>query len=835
MTTPRVLDLSVDLSGMYATRLLADQGWDVRRVDIPQQSRLWEKLNTAGVPQTNLGLIDHHLNRNKRRLQIDLFDPTERGQLAELVRSVDFIVESFPAATPSDARLSFADFQGMNPKATVVSISPYGRTGPYSNRLATDRTLWAHSGAMFLCGRLDERPLAPNVPIVSFLGGVYACIAILSEQIRRARTGGSESKGRHFDISLMDSMSANLERATTYYSYLQSVPLRGSASRRYFGGYPAGPYRAKDGYLMLVPGHQPVSSVALLIERPELIEHPLFTDRPMRIREAAAFDALIEGPLLERDVDDLVRDAADLRMPCARILEMPDLLDDEQLAYRKAFVRNPSGELEIQEPWRFLDPPLLPGDSNESGAAVEAKTSSPTPLGQPTGGPPLAGMRVLDLTQAYAGPTASRILAELGAEVIKVESVDHLDVVPRGLIPCDNEPGAEWWERSGFFADRNLGKLGVTLKLDHPEGRQLALDLVKKSDVAIWNYSPRVMDNLGLSFASLREANPGIVLTAMSGYGYSGPGRNQYALAASMEAASGWTSQIRYRDGETPMLLGFSLLDALSGIYAATATLFALERRIRTGSSSIVDFAARESAIPFLAFPLAELAKGGSPSVEHEFLSANGRHLTLQVKGEERWVEVFVPESRTQVLMAVLAKSARGAPAGERHVQEAGPLAREWDQQALVKALQENALPAAAVFDGEQILLNDHLNVRRLFHLVDRPTGVGIRPHARQVPGLADGMPLSLELGPPPRVGQHNRMIFSELLGLSDDAIEKLAESGVIGEGPAGNLPAAWRRPLPLEEMAERGAIRLVTDAPQRMRARFGVPIGRPPAGGDLR
>jgi len=811
MTEPRVLDLTVDLSGMYATRLLADQGWDVSRIDIPETSTFWSHLDGAGVPRQGLLSIDYHLNRNKRRTTVDIMAPDGRNRLQELANSVDFIVESIPTQLPASDQLTYRDLQRMNPGATVVSVSPYGRTGPYRNLIATDRTLWAHSGAMFLCGRSDEEPMAPNVPIVSYLGGLYACIAVLAEQIRRDRLSAQADVGRHLDISLLDSMSANLERATTYYSYLQSIALRGSASRRYFGGYPAGPYRARDGYFMLVPGHQPVSTVALLIDRPELIDHPLFNDRPARIREAAAFDDLILGPLLERDVDDLVRLAADLRMPCARILEIDELMADEQLEYRRAIRTRADGSVHIEEPWRFVadDLPARP------------------PLDQPAllreGESPLAGMRVLDLTKAYAGPTASRILAELGAEVIKVESTDHLDIVPRGLIPCDNAPGDEWWERSGFFADRNLGKLGITLKLDDPAGRDIALELVRRSDVAIWNFSPRVMDNLGLSFATLRTANPDIVLTAMSGYGYSGPGRNQYALAATMEAASGWTSQMRYRDGDTPMLLGFSLLDALSGIYAAAATLFALERRARTGAPAVIDFAARESAIPFLAFPLTDLVQGITPSVERESLTEGGTHICLKTEGLERWVEVFVPDARRTDFVRLLGGTL-GDSADWRNA--ARTLAAAWTQTRLVEALQRERFAAAPVVDGEQVLLDEHLAARHLFHLVDRPTGVGVRPHARQLPGLVDGAPLAITPGPPPRVAEHNDQVFLELLGLSDQQVEALREAHVIGSGPAGRLPDAWKKPLPLDEMVAYGAIVRVPDAFQKMQERFGAPIG---------
>lgn len=815
MSEPRVLDLSVDLSGMYAARLLADQGWLVKRVDLPSDSELRSLWRENGAPATNLEPIDYHLNRNKDRSELDFSTPDGWNALRTMGADADVIIESFPATTPAHFRLTFADLKVMNPKATVVSISPYGRIGPYSSLLATEKTLWAHSGAMFLCGRLEREPMAPSVPIVSFLGGIYGCIAVLAEVIRRKRTGAK--LGRHLDVALMDVMSANLERATTYYSYLQCVPLRGSASRRYFGGYPAGPYEARDGYLMLVPGHQPVSSVALLVEQPELIDHPLFNDRPRRIREAAAFDDLIRGPLAERSVDDLVRDAAELRMPCARILEIPDLFKDEQLRHREAITEPAPGMLHIQEPWRWISvEPVDDSHTPVDGANHDLDGNSS----------PLAGIRVLDLTKAYAGPTASRILAELGAEVIKVESTDHLDIVPRGLIPCDNQPGDEWWERSGFFADRNLGKLGITLKLDVPEGRDLALRLVEKSDVAIWNFSPRVMDNLDLPFETLRSRNPNIVLTAMSGYGYAGPGRDQYALAATMEAASGWTSQMRYSDGDVPMLLGFSLLDALSGIYAAAATLFALETRLRTGQGATIDFAARESAIPFLAFPLTESLAGREPSVEVDYLTPNGQHVALRTHGQESWVLAFVPEGQHAEFIKALAGNADKQARPDSWRKEAEALAQGWEQAPLVAELQRRKFAAAPLPDGGQVLLDKHLAERQIFHLVDRPTGVGLRPHARQFPVLANGIPISAELGSPPRVGEHNRRVYMDLLRLPEHDIQQLMQTGVIGDGPASRLPGAWKQALPLEEMEEQGAIRRVPDAVQRIGEHFGATIG---------
>ena len=178
----------------------------------------------------------------------------------------------------------------------------------------------------------------------------------------------------------------------------------------------------------------------------------------------------------------------------------------------------------------------------------------------------LKGIRVLDLTMVFAGPVSSRVLASLGAEVIKIESAMRPDVFTRGNVYPENDPGTEPWNRGSLFHSLNAGKLGITLNLGSEKGRDIFKKLVKISDVVMENYSPRVMENWGLGYEELKKIKPDIIMASMSGLGHTGPLHDFYMYVPGMEGMSGLTHMTGYPD-EPPMLSGFSYGDWTSGVH----------------------------------------------------------------------------------------------------------------------------------------------------------------------------------------------------------------------------------------------------------------------------
>src|SRR3990170_689514 len=187
---------------------------------------------------------------------------------------------------------------------------------------------------------------------------------------------------------------------------------------------------------------------------------------------------------------------------------------------------------------------------------------------------PLEGVFIVDLTHVYAGPTCTRILADLGAEVVKVEAVQRIDIT-RNLIYADNDPGSEPWNRTCYYNVRNAGKRSVTLDLSSEKGHALLTQVIAHADVLAESFSPRVMAGFGLDYESVRRVKPDIIMISLSGYGQTGPFRDWVAYGMGLEPASGVSQLTGYRGGP-PLRTGISFTDPLSGILAAGAVLAAL-------------------------------------------------------------------------------------------------------------------------------------------------------------------------------------------------------------------------------------------------------------------
>ena len=209
-------------------------------------------------------------------------------------------------------------------------------------------------------------------------------------------------------------------------------------------------------------------------------------------------------------------------------------------------------------------------------------------------GRPLTGVRVADLTMIWAGPYATKILADQGAEVIKIESPRAWDNI-RTLLPPPMALGEHWWNTNFYLHEYSRNKKSLTLDLGSPEGKAVFARLVAQCDVLVENYRTDVMDNLGLSYEWLREQREDIIVVGMAGFGKTGPERNAMGYGPIIEMLSGLTSTSGYGDDGVPFKSGISYGDPIAGIAAAAAVATALVYRERTGKGQYIDVAQREA------------------------------------------------------------------------------------------------------------------------------------------------------------------------------------------------------------------------------------------------
>jgi len=390
----------------------------------------------------------------------------------------------------------------------------------------------------------------------------------------------------------------------------------------------------------------------------------------------------------------------------------------------------------------------------------------------------LQGIRVLDFTWLLAGPYATRILADFGAEVIKVQS---------RKIATGTESNA-----TGYFNTWNRNKLGITIDMTHPESKELVINLVKICDVVIENFSPRVMANWGLSYETLKEIKPDIIMVSLSGMGHTGPWKDFVALGPTVQALSGLTYLTSCNQGP-PVGMGYSYADPLAGLFAALATLVALEYRATTGRGQYVDISEYEAMCSLLGPAILDYSVNHNLPVPQgnasEYMLASP-HGCYQCIGDDRWCVITV---RTEEEWHALCR-AMGDPARAkqekfsslqkrlRHKEELEEFLGQWTSnhtpEEIVSVLQEAGVPCGLVKNAADLANDPQLENRGFFVQLHHPV-LGITH--------SDGTPIMLSRTPAqnrraaPLLGQDNHYVYQVLLGLSDEEFNRYTDRGIIG------------------------------------------------------
>ncbi|HTO56645.1 MAG TPA: CoA transferase [Pseudomonadales bacterium] len=400
---------------------------------------------------------------------------------------------------------------------------------------------------------------------------------------------------------------------------------------------------------------------------------------------------------------------------------------------------------------------------------------------------PLAGIRVIDLSMGWAGPLAARHLADLGAEVIKVESCERFDWW-RGWEATEAWIAQNAAELSPSFNTVNRNKLDVTLDLTSADGAALLKRLVAIADVVVENYSAGVLPKLGLDYAELAKANPQIVMLSMPAFGTTGPWAGYRAYGSTVEHASG----LPHLTGEPhwpPAMSHVAYGDAVGGLTGAAALLTALRHRKRTGEGQFLDLSQSEGLFPLGAHGILEQAVTGKAPQRMGNRSATcSPHGVYPTRGDDQWLVLQVLTDEQWRALCEIAPTLRsfGDVAdrlARRDALDAAVAAwtRAEDYRELMHRLQGARIPAAAVYDMRDVLADPQLAARGFWQMTERAY-VGVQPGPAPPYRSADA-PYRIET-PAPTLGQHNRRVLGELLGLDAAELERLARDGVIGDRP---------------------------------------------------
>lgn len=413
---------------------------------------------------------------------------------------------------------------------------------------------------------------------------------------------------------------------------------------------------------------------------------------------------------------------------------------------------------------------------------------------------PLKGIRVTDLSMWFAGPMASRLMADMGAEVIKVESLHHIDPWRGRVDPVSAKvqyplrPSERPYDCSPGFNLQNRNKYGITLDLRTPEGKEILKKLVAVSDVLLENYSPRVMPKLGLDYETLIKVNPKLIMMSLPALGSTGPFKDFLAFGQTIDCMSGMSYLTGYI-GEEPMLQSrLAYGDPLSGMNAAFAIISALRNRNRTGKGMHIEMSQVEGLIAFNADSILDYTMNGRI---RERIGNRDRamspHGCYRCKGEDNWVAIAVPSDKvwqkfSKAIGLSVSKDERFIDVISRHENqdELDKLIEAWtiarSQYEVMDILQSAGIPAGPVLDAAQLGEDPHLKARGVFQVVTHPVA-GTHPYIGAFAKFSK-TPLSIRM-PAPCLGQHIRNILGELLGMTSKEIQELEDKGVTGTKPS--------------------------------------------------
>ena len=443
--------------------------------------------------------------------------------------------------------------------------------------------------------------------------------------------------------------------------------------------------------------------------------------------------------------------------------------------------------------------------------------------------PPLENIRVVDLSRVFAMPFAGANLADLGAEVIKIDTCQAQFMETTRTITGPfpgNQPGDLWWEQGGTFQTLNRGKRSLTLDLRSEEAQSILKELVSVSDIVLENFTPRVMARFGLDYASLRAVKPDLIMVSNTGYGHSGPWSNFGAMASALEPTHGTGAFMGYleddgsgalREGGVPNKVGNSYTDFLATWTALVSVMAALLHRAKTGRGTWIDLAMYQAGASFIGAGLLAYSYNGD-----RVLRMGNRHPSMAphgcypCQGEDQWVTIAVRDDEDwQMFCEAIGRSGLRASArfstGPQRLQnqdELDGIVSSWTSERksyeVMEVLQGAGVPAGPALTAGQTLKDPHFRHRGFFERATHPeeTGLGDKDYVGRGWKFSDS---KAEIaGPAPLLGEANGYVLSRLLGLPQSRVDGLTEDEVIGTEPIGGRAPSQ---VPLETQAELGWI----------------------------
>ena len=825
-----VVELGNGIASGYCGRLLAGAGADVVKVEPALGSRL--RRQGSSLPSGESALFEY-LAMYER--SVVLPEGAAGGEaLTRLIAAADVVVDE--RETDSDLGAGeridrAAHLRALNPRLVTTVCSPFGLTGPYADRRSSPLVDWAMSGYAAITGEPHREPLQGGGPWCESVNGLTAAVGTMAA----LRTAEATGRGQLVDVGTMDAMLA-LHQWTVILATHQGVRKRRSGNRHAESFHPLGVFPCKDGAVgIAVSSPAQWEGFCVALGLPELLADERFVTGGDRFDNADALDALFAQELRDRSRSELVELLQEHNVPASPVLDLIEVQHDEQLADRGFWQPLPHVGEGVVAPSLPVRGPVAPlGRARapwlgEDTAEVLREVASVRDRGpQPRAGAatgeaalPLAGVRIVELSIAWAGPLAARFLADLGADVIRVEHRNargngrqpdgspmlapqgwHWGERPppaarAGIFP-DADPGERPWNRNGPFNKMQRNKRSLALDLKSEPGKAVFRRLIAKADILLDNYRPRALDRLGFDLAAVVEINPRIVRVSMSGYGATGPYRERGSWGPILEAHSGFASATGYEDGG-PMKLGAAFPDGIGGLTGAFAVLDALRERDRTGEAVYVNLSQFESYLSIGGELLIGASADGQPPPRRGNRSPEFAPQGIyRCAGEDAWVALTVQSDAAWDRFVALLDAEglteaalRSLPERKRRHDEIDAEIAAWsalrNAHEAAAALQAAGVAAGPVLSNLELVADPHLRAREMLVTIEHPDA-----GAREFPGF----PIRLSETPvtrfagAPTLGQDNEAIVRDLLGYTAEEYGELVAAGVVADTPEDTPPS---------------------------------------------
>lgn len=802
-----VVEVGGGAAAGYCGRLLADAGATV------QQLRPANAQRPTGVMRADQDLeaaYADYLAAGKRVVFAD--DP---GSIAQLCAQADLVVVG--EASDFDPAL-------VRPRRATVALSWFGRKGAFAGWRGSDLVVQALTAMPQMAGAVEGPPVSAGDRQATTVAGVTACIAALAGLLARDASGP-----RLFEIAILE---ANLVLSEMHMGFHErdQAPMRRCGVNRFMPNSPVGVYPCRTGWVGITattPEQWKALCTALGLDA--LGADAGLATRELRFARLDEVEKAMIAALSERDAAEWAQIGRRHRVPMVVVPDAAGILSHPIFEARGALADFDRAGVRLRvprTPFGLTRTPVAQGLAcGEAARGHEAAMASPAPdgvgaeAGQPLRSegpgagrsrdgsqvfrdatqapcaerePPLAGLSVVDFAMGWAGPLASRLLADLGAEVLKIEAGRYPDWW-RGVNWTPEYIEGRMYENAKTFCAMNRGKRGVSIDLTTQAGRELALELVAGADAVVENQAAGVMEKLGLGHETLTGLNPRLVMLSMSAFGAGNAWSDTRAYGSTLEQGAGLPSFAGF-PGTPPTMYHLAYGDPIGGLFGCAALLTALVERRRSGRGQFVNLSMVEAMLQFATPPLLERQlRGAEPTRRGNRHPAMAPHGLYPAAGEDQWIAIAVPDAAAFAALARMvghpqwAKDpALGTLEGRRAREDeldaaiaAWSLRQPRDQAA--QALQSAGVPAAPLLHAQELFDNEHLEQAGVYLDLVREFSGPQRQIA--LPILQDGRRLGSR-EPAPLLGEHSREVLCARAGVSAERYQALVRDDVVSFAP---------------------------------------------------